>query len=371
MYKKLTKKSKKITKLSKKVKVNKLKYNPTFILSMRDDGVEYNTDIFRSMITKLGLKETKNANTPTSYLHLQHMENGRYENKYYETPSLLMNILDKQKSVITNKSNLYFNFSKKYPKECKKYMATTWDARKFPSSNFNGKNVFIIRPVGVGAFSGFGIDVVSNKQELDKTLKKLHKFPTVIISEYIKNPMLWDDKKFHVRSYLLVKNINNELTTYFYDFYEIFTAEKKYIKGDWHNKDIHDTHLKSVGKYVMGPHDFNNVNKELFNNKIYPQMEDCMKYVSKLIEGNAHPYPNAQHGFEIFGCDFMIDEDYNVKLLEVNDHTGLSMSDFPDRKDEFSKIYFGKINDLVLIPYFNPKKINLKSQQPLYSSKLK
>ena len=121
--------------------------------------------------------------------------------------------------------------------------------------------------------------------------------------------------------------------------------------------DIHDTHLKSVGKYIMGPCDFNSNMKNIFTDKIYPQMQKCMIFVSKLLKGYAKPYPNAKNAFEVFGCDFMATDDYKVKLLEINEHTGLSMEDFPDRKDEFSMKYFSKINDFVLKPIFNTKSL--------------
>jgi len=344
---------------------NDLKYNKTFILSMRDDGVEYNTDIFRNLIKKLGLSETKNPFQPTSYLHLQHMNYMKYEKEFYNTPTLLMNILGGAKEVITNKSNLYFNFKSKFPEKCFKYMARTWDARKFPNNKFNDNDVFIVRPVGIGAFAGCGVEVVKNKKELIIVLNKLKKFPKIIISEYISDPMLLDSKKFHIRSYLLVKIINGVMSSYFYDFYEIFSADKPYIKGDWKNTDIHDTHLKSAGEYIVGPKDFNKSTQELFNKKIFPQMLDCMKYISKLIDGYAEPFENAKNAYEVFGCDFMVDVKFNVKLLEVNKHTGISMSDFPDRRDEFCKLYFGKIYDLVLEPFFNPKSEKIK---PLYTS---
>ena len=372
-------KKNKITTLKSKLskKKSKERYLPTFILSMRDDGVEYNTDIFRKMIINLGLTETKNTTDSTSYLHMQHMANKKYESKYYNTPTLLMNILDDEKEVITNKSNLYENFYKKFPSICNKYMAKTWNIKKFNSKMFISKdgvnNVFIVRPVGIGAFSGVGIEVVSSFKDLTMVRRKLEKkFPTIIVSEYITNPMLWEGKKFHLRTYLLAKIINGILTTYFYDFYEVFTAEKPYIANNWHDMDIHDTHLKSVGKYIVGPIDFDTYTRKLFNTKIWPAMADCMKYVSKLLEKHAKPFQNSENAFEVLGCDFMITNVHKVKLLEVNARTGLSMQDFPDRRDEFSILYFGKIRDNVLIPLFNPDNKEKKeyAQEPIFVSKV-
>ena len=119
----------------------------------------------------------------------------------------------------------------------------------------------------------------------------------------------------------------------------------------------------------MGPHDFDAPTKKLFAG-IWSQMAKCMYYVSKILDGRATPYSNAVNAFEVFGCDFMVTEDHKVKLLEVNERTGLSMSDFPERRDEFTRIYFGHIRDLVLIPFFTPQRKHILEYdlEPIYSS---
>ena len=40
------------------------------------------------------------------------------------------------------------------------------------------------------------------------------------------------------------------------------------------------------------------------------------------------PYSNSKNAFEIFGCDFMIDSNYNVFLLEINDHISYKFKNY-------------------------------------------
>jgi hypothetical protein len=40
--------------------------------------------------------------------------------------------------------------------------------------------------------------------------------------------MLFEGRKFHLRTYFLIATINGKYKTHFYDLYELFTAEKQY-----------------------------------------------------------------------------------------------------------------------------------------------
>lgn len=339
-------------------------YDKTFILSHNKDPNYFNYNYLSDYLLSNNLKKNNNPNSKPQLLYLNALENGRLDKKYYNTRAYLMNIISKKKSIITDKFLLYDNFKKKFPDVCYKYMAKTWPLRNFNNKLLNGKNVFIVRPIGEGAYKGRGISVIISKEELIKQYEKLKQYENVIVSQYIISPMLYNGKKFHLRTYLLASNINGIFKTWFYEFYEIFTAEKPYIKNDWDNKEIHDTHLKSSGTYILAPYDLKPKMKKIFKEIIFPQMLDCMKYVSKLLDGHAIPYPNSKNCFEVFGCDIMVKDNYEIVLLEINEKIGLNMSDFPNRLNQFSNLFCGKINNLILGPaLFNKEPTEL----PLYS----
>ena len=286
-----------------------------------------------------------------------------------------MNNLSSEKSIITNKYQLYINFRKQYPNQCIQYMALSWNFLTFITNtkhiktlengvntngvnkngvNTNGvnKHVYIVRPVGVGAFSGKDIVIVYNIKTLHQAKKIINKYENIIISEYITNPMLYNLRKFHLRTYFLVSIINGKYKTFFYELYELFTAAKPYNNDDYTDKDVHDTHFKSTPLDIQCPDDLEPNIRDIFNKNIYPKMKNCMLYISKLMENHTTPYTQAKNAFEIFGCDFLVKDNYDVVLMEINDKTGFTMHKL-EKKIEFSKHYLNVINELIIQPLFN------------------
>jgi len=127
---------------------------------------------------------------------------------------------------------------------------------------------------------------------------------------------------------------------------EFALADKPYIKGDWSNKGIHDTHFKNgIGfewpfemnftmdqwRYVMGQFDY-----------IYA----CILYIMK---GKGECYSDSKNCFELLGLDFMITDDLRVILIEVNARMGLSPSPW------FTNIILVSLLKYVIDDYYPPK----------------
>jgi hypothetical protein len=264
-----------------------------------------------------------------------------------------MNVLSDEKTYISNKSNLYNNFNKYFPKECLKYMAQTWNFKNNPHQFYNrvikNNEVFIVRPAGTGAFSGKGIVIVHNQETFKKAIEQSKKFQNVIISKYINDPLLFEGRKFHLRTYFIAGWLNNHYVTKFLDFYELFTALKPYRNEDYNNSDIHDTHFASTPHDYICPMDLPNNIKLQFTDIIYPNMRDCMLLVSKMFYGKANPYSQAKNAFEIFGCDFLVRDNNEVILMEINDRIGFQLHSTLKRI-ELSNLLLDVINKGFIIP---------------------
>ena len=329
---------------------SKLVYFPTFIISSKKEmkGLDYST--LRESLIEDGLQETTDPTTKPYLLFMEQLENNKFDDRYYNTQCFIMNILSDEKTIITDKSKLYINFNKEYPEECKKYMARTWKLDEFLKDDVltkNGRNAYIVRPVGKGAFSGKDIIIVDTQSKLEEAKKlRTKKYDSVIVSEYVINPMLYTGRKFHLRTYFLISIINGKYKTYFYDIYELFTAKNPYTNIDYADKDVHDTHFASTEGDILCPRDLDPSLKNIFSTKIYPNMEVCMSYISKLMEGHAKPYPQAENAFEVFGCDFLVKDNYEVVLMEINDKTGFTMNKVETKKT-FSAAYLGVINTML------------------------
>jgi hypothetical protein len=195
---------------------------------------------------------------------------------------------------------------------------TISDTPKIPLVYKTTKSVYIVKPVGQGACAGVGVTVVTNDRELEDARKELSKrFKNVIISEYIQNPLLYEGRKFHLRMYIL---INSEPFSWsFWDQGKAMTAKLKYKNSDWTNKLIHDSHGETTPEDIYFPEDILPKGKYDY---VYKQMKTILGAVSEIIKPNVKCYEESKYCCEIFGIDFMITDDYTVKLIEINAEAG-------------------------------------------------
>jgi hypothetical protein len=362
---------KNITPLSIKVKG----YEKSFIIS----SAKINSLIYTPLqeyLAGLGFHETDDANARLVIMWTEMLENYKFDSRYFKTESFIMNQLDDSKEIITNKANLYENFKKHYPQQCKEFMATSWplksfmktmqdnprdnprDKNKYGYGNWNG-GAYIVRPAGKGAFSGKDIYIVSNPRQIADAYNKTRKYEKVLISEYITNPLLLDKRKFHLRVYFMVGLLNNDsdgdiFVSKVFDFCKVFKAIKPYFThagqvGDWDDKNIHDTHARGNPRDIFWPYDVPSYLREAFQNIYMPKIRECLRFVSKFIQGKIMRYPQSRNAFEIFGCDFLITDDDRVILMEINDKVGYGCLT-TEATLKFSQLYFDIIIKYILTP---------------------
>lgn len=362
-------------------KTTKLKgYDKTYIISAaKINGLIYTT--LQNYLNRNDLNEVSSNTSRPFLLWIEMMENMKFDSTYFLTNCYLMNILNDNKIIITNKANLYFNFNRYYPEQCEKYMARSWYINDFITNNKlmdglranknrdeNKKVVYIVRPAGTGAFSGKDIYVIDDIKSLINSRDNTRKYEKVIVSEYITNPLLLEGKKMHLRVYFLVALIDGYIATNIFDFYEVFTAVKPYKNGDYQNADIHDTHARGNNKEMIYPFDI--IDSVLYNDylNIYiPKIKDCLHYVSRFIKGKIGIYPQSKNAFEVFGCDFLITTDNNIILMEINDKVGYKCQSM-DTTFKLSKLYFDTLIKNIFKPILNNKLIT--DEEWIYTAKL-
>jgi hypothetical protein len=196
--------------------------------------------------------------------------------------------------------------------------------------------VWILRPSHIMACSGLDILVVSNSEEFNRAKEfyaaraqahhrfhKLHmKYYHVIVSEYIMEPLLMQERKFHLRLYMLVRN--NRRPSIARRHGRILTAADPYKQADWSNKRIHDTHVKSTRADFLYPRDFPaqdmlpGINEQL----------NALEVTLSTLCADITPYTaQAKSAYEIFGLDIMVRADGRVVLIEINDNWGCKFED--------------------------------------------
>lgn len=270
------------------------------------------------------------------------------DKRLYNVQCTLKNLLDDSKEIMTNKSNLFVNMNNSFPEIATKHMAFTRNLINVESLETN--NVLIIKPVGRGAYAGKDIVRVSNNLELTNAKELCKKYSNVIAVNYIRDPLLFYGRKFHIRSYMLITI--HPFKAMLFNHSKILTAKKDYIDSEYNNKDIHDTHLSSTPKNIYFPEDLNIQQDKI--NSIISQMETITEYLGKLMSGRSHPYPESKYAFEVFGLDFLVTRSYNVILMEVNDRIGMSsIGPIDDKYSKFSQEYFSWIYENAIKPVFH------------------
>jgi len=166
------------------------------------------------------------------------------------------------------------------------------------------------------------------------TVIKSHTF---VIQKYIEKPLLVKARKFDIRVWALV--------THNYDFYffkegYLRTSSEEFNLGDVDNYFIHLTN-NAVQKFSSNYGQFENGNQlsfpwfQKFMEEMFPGFDFKGKIINRIKElifismssVRKKLNPNdRKHCFEVFGYDFIIDENLHVWLIEVNTNPCLEES---------------------------------------------
>jgi glutathione synthase/RimK-type ligase-like ATP-grasp enzyme len=288
--------------------------------------------------------------------------------RFYNVPAKLVNFLNKDKiKIINNKHYLYKSFKHFYKSDAKKYLPKTFRIDRFNRYDFSNKNyVYILKPV-----EGFGgSDILYAKSLYDvraalefykdkRDVKGKLYGNNIVAQEYILNPLLFYKTdgygyKCHFRVMYVISYINNKSDSFIFEnMIRIFTAYKPYNIDIPFDKKVHDTHRKSTGYDYFLHSDYE---KLKITDKQLKSIINKFKLICHLLESMIKKtnekwlYPEHENGFQEFGIDFMVTDDLQVKLIEVNTSPGFTFHDknIANNKnkilfDEYNKRIFSKI----------------------------
>lgn len=167
------------------------------------------------------------------------------------------------------------------------------------------------------------------------------KITTFVIQKYIESPLLIHGRKFDIRMWVLV---NQDLDCYLYKEGYIRTSSTPFVI-DPENIDDKFVHLtnNAIQKFSTNYGEFEDGNQMSFKlfqdfliseykdkapkmeKDILPQIKNLVKKSMLAVRKKLNP-DNRKNCFEIFGYDFIIDQDFNVWLIEVNTNPCLEES---------------------------------------------
>ena len=218
-----------------------------------------------------------------------------------------------------------------------------------PRTYNTGKNMWIIKPINLNR--GRCIQVMNDTDAIVEYLQKIQemkkiesenndnfKCEHIILQKYLEKPLLYQGRKFDIRIWIMLIAGQENFVYIFKQGHLKATCAKFDINSSSHF--IHLTnysvqkHNVDFSKIEIGNEisyeefqadlDKNNTGKNFYKD-IYPKIV----YIIRLAVGSGKSninHLNRTNCFEIFGCDFILDEKFKPYLLEVNLNPGLEIS---------------------------------------------
>lgn len=263
-----------------------------------------------TQLAKTSLKAMKEYNKSTGKIDLLWFELEYYDNNKvgYESTKLTARICNLLKYgswyYITNKKAVYGIIPNYMPK----YYINEMPAPNIP---------VIIKRIGQAMCSGVGNTFTYD----EKIIRKYINDEKYVVQEYLTNLATFKGLKFH-SFFFKKKEIHLLIAPDLYSLYEdgrIFTAEKPYIKGDWTNIAIHDTHIRHTAQNYYLKRDCKLISdrEDIYTN-LYTQMDTICKIIWEKNKSIIEIHPSADYSFEIFGVDFLVDDTLKIWFLEAN-----------------------------------------------------
>ena len=299
--------------------------------------------------------------------------------QHYNTLSYTSNYIGNTDS-ITDKMKLFFNIKKYFPDEYLGFIADSFLLSK--NTVYKPGNIYIARPINkinpetgkkvISSFSGKGIMYIDNEERMKEAINGLIEYDNILISEYIRDPLLFKGKKFHLRIPLLVTMFNSVIKTYLFPDSLVRTAELPFVLDHFDSKEIHDTHLSSTDltKEYIFPNDFTTeytgkVITEDIKTKVNNEIEEIMRKVSIILADNIEKYPNVKNPCQLLGIDMMITDDFKPMLIECNARPGFALKKSIKYQKDFNEF----IDRNILAPLFGSG--NEETDEPLFVKKIK
>ncbi|CAJ1401738.1 unnamed protein product [Effrenium voratum] len=207
-----------------------------------------------------------------------------------------------------------------------------------PQSGLDGRqNIWVLKPAGKSR--GRGIQLSARLEKIQEIALGRGAEARWIAQKYIENPLIVNGKKFDIRQWVLVTRWC-PLAAWFYEDCYLRFSFADYNPKRLKNKYAHLTN-NSISKHAEGFEEekddtmwhseefreFLKSSKSEVEDPWAEVVQPAMKFaVLKSLEAAQDNVVHRASSFELFGYDFMVDEDLKVWLIEINSSPDLSYS---------------------------------------------
>lgn len=301
------------------------------------------SEFIKDEFEKAGLKElseiTDETSTKIHYCDISYGKRNHPNTKKCEIVNQLQEV-----DILGNKKTQYENHLKYY-KTRPDYIPMTASFRRENidtiQSIFEGNKRFILKPENASFRNG--VAIVRNHLELIEHLGKFQNYNAWIIQEYVDNPLLINDRKFHFRVYVIYIQTSEYQAAYLSKKGFIYTANKPF-RPDTIDNDVVLSGESSKDNVFYIPEDIvNNFGKKVWEDNIYPQFIKITRETLKSALEHLQCPAIKQKCFKIMGYDILIDKDFKCYLAEIN----VRDVTYKYPNEEFRKSFYTNILKLV------------------------
>ncbi len=208
-------------------------------------------------------------------------------------------------------------------------------SENLPQYKMNGyHNIWIMKPSNLSR--GREIHCINNLSKITKNLNETNN--NIVLQKYIENPLIIHKKKFDIRQWVLITSIH-PLT--------IWKWEEPYLRFSAENYDIENinniySHLtnNSIAKHSLKYNSENLIKEDMwdvnqFKNYLFDvYKKDLWNEINEKIKNAIicsfdcarHEIGYRENSHELYGYDFMIDDEFNVYLIEINSSPAMDYS---------------------------------------------
>jgi len=277
----------------------------------------YFPDLIRAELEKAGLKEIGDDTESASKIHYCDISYGKRNHPSTKKCEIVNQL--QEVNILGNKKMQYDNHLKYY-KTRPDYIPMTASFRRENIDTvqglFEGTKKFILKPEN--SLSRRGVAIVRNHLELIQHLGNFPNHDAWIIQEYIDNPLLFNDKKFHFRVYVVYLQTSEYQAAYLGKKGFIYTANKQF-RPDTIDSDVVLSGENAEENVFYTPEDFvDKFGKNVWDNKIVPQFVKIARETMRSALEHLQCPALQQKCFKILGYDILIDKDYKCYLAEIN-----------------------------------------------------
>ncbi|CAF1278616.1 unnamed protein product [Adineta ricciae] len=192
-----------------------------------------------------------------------------------------------------------------------------------------------------------------------------------VVQRYITNPKLlstYQNRKFHLRVYVVAEK---NLRVYVYDGILALFASLSYQNDRQSFNRL--CHITNTCAQIDSPLDEEDLVKEFFTleelgdeirSDIFEQIKTIVKEIFTGLHSETPIFQPLKNAFEIYGFDFLIDENNQVYFLEAN-----AYPDFKQTGNSLSiliKELFQNVVQQIILPYFGHEQTNKDLQRRLH-----